>query len=98
MNTLQLTQSSLETCCSDLQSLAQKLTDILSAFQAAFTKLDAGWDGDAQEGFRDAYQRLLEQYTKVANEVAPAYVKSLQNIITVYSDNEAAINGKVSSL
>lgn len=98
MKTLQLTQGSLETCCSDLQTLENKLTEILASLQDAFTKLDAAWDGDAQEGFRDTFQKLLDQYSKVANDVVPAYVESLQTIISTYSDNENQINGKVSCL
>ena len=98
MNTLQLTQASLETCLGNLQTLANKLTEILGAFQDSFTKLDAAWDGDAEEGFRETYQNLLNQYTKVANEVAPAYVQSLTNIINTYAETESQINGKVASL
>lgn len=98
MKTLQLTQASLETCCNNLQTLANKLSEILTAFQDAYTKLDAAWDGDAQDGFRETYQNLLQQYTKVANEVAPAYVNSLKTIITTYSDNESQINGRVAGL
>lgn len=98
MRELKLTQGTLENCCSDLQALTQKLSEILGSFQDAFTKLDVAWDGDAQEEFREAYYRLYEQYAKLANEIAPAYVNSLHNIINTYSDNENQICGKIASL
>ncbi|MBR3600444.1 MAG: WXG100 family type VII secretion target [Lachnospiraceae bacterium] len=67
----------------DLSSLNQVLASQLRDLQAQIRSLDADWEGDAADAFRQRAQRDIQNMERMVTAVA-SYVKALDTIIAQY--------------
>ena len=83
MADIRLTGSQLRAKKDNLQQLNQNLMEIVSGLDDSVTALDACWEGEAKDAFREAYFRdrgqmdtfhtLVEQYTQRMEEISLKY-------------------------